>query len=132
MPNKTKQSRVTGRPGLGALLQEVVEAGRNWAEAELALARTELDDLRRRCVAALILAGVALAALLTALVVLAQTGVAIMTLYLGSEMAGGAAVGALLLLLAALCVMLMMRMVRWRAESPLFHWLTPRRKGTSS
>lgn len=119
MPS-TVASRPAVRPLLGRLAADTVR----WADAELDLAHLEFHVLLRRCIAAAIFAVAGFAALLTALVILAQTGVAAVAPNLG-DMAAGLAVGAAILALAALCALGLRRMFRWEAESLLFRWLAP-------
>lgn len=126
MLKSAKQIDVAPRAEIGQLLQRAAADSVRWAEAELGLVRAELGDLRRRCINAAIFAVVAVAAVLCALVVLAQAGVAAAAQYLGSEIGGGLAVGVLLLVLAAVCGMAVGRMFHWSPESLLFRWMTKR------
>ena len=126
MLKRAKQMDMAPRAEIGQLLQRAAADGVRWAEAELSLARAELGDLRRRCVIAAIFAVLAIATLLCALIILAQAGVAAAALYLGSEIGGGLAVAALLLVLTAVCSMIMSRMFNWSPESLLFRWMTNR------
>ncbi len=96
-----------------------------WANSELALARAELVVLRRRSITAAIFAAVGITALLAALIILAQAGVAAMARYLDSDIAAGLAVAALLLVFAALCVLAARRMFSWKGESMIFRWFAP-------
>jgi hypothetical protein len=105
----------------------------HWANAELDLAQIEFSVLVRRCIAGVVFAITGFAALLTALVILAQTGVAAATPALGSGIAAGLAVGVAILLLAAVCALGLRRMFHWEAESLIFRWLAspPQHKRTS-
>lgn len=116
---------LASRPALRPLLRQFAGDSARWADAELGLARLEFQALLRRCIGAVIFAAAGFAALLTALIILAQTGVAAAASNLGSEMAAGLAVGAALSLLAALCAWGMRRMFRWEAESLIFRWFAP-------
>ena len=126
MLKSAKQMDMSPRAEIGQLVQRAAADGVRWAETELKLARAELGDLRRRCVIAAIFAMLAIATVLCALIILAQAGVAAAALYLGSEIGGGLAVGALLLVLTAVCSMIMSRMFNWSPESLLFRWMTNR------
>ena len=124
MLESAKQLDAVPRAEIGQLLQRAAAEGVRWADTELKLVRAELGDLRRRCAIAAIFAVLAITTVLCALIILAQAGVAAAALYLGSEIGGGLAVGALLLVLAAACAMFMGRMFRWSPESLLFRWMT--------
>lgn len=126
MLKSTKQLDDPARPELGLLLQRATVDGKRWMAAELTLARAELGDLRRRCVTAAIFALVALAALLCALLILAEAGVAAAALYLGSEIGGGIAIGALFLVVAFGCLVVMALMFKWKPESLFFSWMRKR------
>lgn len=126
MLKSAKQMDMSPRAEIGQLVQRAAADGVRWAETELKLARAELGDLRRRCVIAAIFAVLAIATVLCALIILAQAGVAAAALYLGSEIGGGLAVGALLLVLTAVCAIIMSRMFNWNPESLLFRWMTNR------
>jgi putative superfamily III holin-X len=125
MPRTAKHARLPPRPEISSLLQQLAGDGVRWANAELALARAELLVLRRRSIAAAIFAAVAIAALLAALIILSQAGVAAMARYLGSDIAAGLAVAASLLALAALCALAARRMFSWKGESAIFRWFAP-------
>lgn len=126
MLKRVKDVDVAPRADLGELLQRAFADGSRWADAELKLARAELGDLRRRFFKAAIFAVLAVVAVMCAIIILAQAGVAAAALYLGSEIAGGLAVGLFLLVLAALCGVAVGRMFDWRPESLLFRWMTKR------
>jgi hypothetical protein len=126
MPRNTKQVDAPSRADIGELLHRATAQGRLWVEAEMTLARTELADLRRRCIAAAIFAVMAIATMLCALIILAEAGVAAAAQYLGSEIGGGVAIGALFLAVACGCAMVTGRMFDWRPESLLFRWMRKR------
>jgi hypothetical protein len=125
MPRHPDQALLPSRPGIGPLLQQLAGDSVRWANAELTLARTELLVMRRLCLGAAILATVGIAALLTALIILAETSVTALGGYLGSNIASGLAVAASLLVFAALCALATRWMFGWEAESLNFRWLTP-------
>lgn len=105
------------------LLRRLASDSARLADAEADLARLELRSLLRRCLAAAIFGVVAFAALLTALIILAQTGVAAVAPNLGSDVFAGLAVGAGILLLAVLCVFGLRQMLHWKPESLAFRWI---------
>ncbi len=111
------------RPAIGPLVRQFAGDSVRWADAELALARAELHDLGRRSISAMIFAAIGLAALLAAIITLAEAGVAAAAGYLGSDIAAGFAVATALLVFAAFCVMAMRRMFSWQAESVIFRWV---------
>ncbi len=118
-------SALASRPAIRPLLRSFADNSVRWADAELDLARLEFQTLLRRCIGAVIFAITGFAALLTALVILAQTGVEAAAANLGSNIAAGLAVGAATLVFAALCAWAMRRMFRWEAESLVFRWFAP-------
>ena len=116
--------RLRSHPPIATLLHELAGGSRDWAEAELALTRAEFADLRQRSVSALYYGlGVAFA-LLCAVFVLAQAGVAALAPYLGGVAGAGLAIGVALLVIAGVCALAMRRLLSWRAESLAFRWLT--------
>lgn len=129
MPDAPDTPRDVSRKSIVTLVLELLNDIRQWAEAELTLARTELDDLRQRLILVAILAVVAVVILLTAVIVLAQTGVAALAIYLGSEVYAGLAMGVVLIALAGICLLAMRRQLSWKADSVLFRWLAQGRRG---
>ena len=111
------------RAKIGRLVQDVTADGLRWAEAEAALLRAELADLRRRMVQAVIYSAVAFAALFAALVILAQAGVAWIAPYLGSNAAAGLVVSFGLLAIAAVFSITIRRAFSRRNRSILLRWL---------
>ena len=111
------------RAKIGQLVQNVTADGLRWAEAEAALMRAELADFRRRMVTAVICSIVALAALLAALVVFSQAGVAWIAPYLDSNIAAELVVGAGLLTIALASAFAVRRAFTMRSRSLLLRWL---------
>ena len=72
MPRNTKQVDAPPLADIGELLHRATTQGKQWVEAEMTLARTELVDLRRRFVTAAIFAAMAIAAVLCALIIVAE------------------------------------------------------------
>lgn len=125
MPRHSDQTRLAPRPEIGALLRQLAGDSVRWANAELNLARSELLALRRLCIAAAIFAAGGFAALLTALIILAQVGVGALAGYLGNDIWAGLVVAASFLVLAAICGLAMRRMFKWEVESFIFRWFAP-------
>lgn len=129
MPEAPGRQRDVTRKSIVTLLMELANDIRQWAEAELSLARAELDDLRRRLILVAIFAGLAVVLCITALIVLVQAGVAALAVYLGSAAVAGLVVGVALLVLAGICIVVMRRNLAWNADSVLFRWLAQGRRG---
>ncbi len=117
------------------LVRELASDGALWADAELALARAEAGVLLRRYVAGLAVGSVAFAAMIAALVILAQAGVAALLPYVSGQASANLIVGGLLLGLVLLLVFaanyLLTRKIR--PVSLIFRWLagTDARNGAS-
>ncbi len=101
------------------LSDQFTRDARRWANAEIALLRAELDDLRRRCMLGAFLALAALAVLISGLTILAQVAVAFAAPYLGSPGLAGLIVGAVLLAIVALLVKAAQRTLAWRGDNLL-------------
>jgi uncharacterized membrane protein YqjE len=124
MPRPAKQTRIAPRPAIGPLVRQLAGDSVRWMEAELTLARAELQVLRRRSIGAVVFAAIGLAAMLTALITLAQAAVAAATDYLGSAAWAGIAVAAGFLIIAAICVWGIRRMFSWETDSVFFRWFS--------
>lgn len=125
MPRHPNHTRLASRPEIGSLLRQLAGDSVRWANAELNLARSEVFVLRRLCIAAAIFAALGFAALLTALIILAQVSVGALAGYLGNDIWAGLVVVATFLVLAAICGLAMRRMFNWEAESFIFRWFAP-------
>ena len=107
------------------LFKELASDGALWADAELALARAEAGVLLRRYAAGLAVGLVAFAAMITAMMILAQAGAAALLPYVSGQAAANLIVGVLLLglvlLLAFAANYLLTRKIR--PVSLIFRWL---------
>lgn len=110
------------RPEFRTLLEQLAADGRSWADAELALAKVEMGELRRQAVKALVLLMLGFSAVFSSLVVLSQAGVAFLTPYVGSAEVAALIVGVGLLLLVGVLLLVMRNAFTWRAESIFFRW----------
>ena len=107
------------------LVKELASDGALWADAELALARAEAGVLLRRYVAGLAVGLVAFAAMIAAMVILAQAGVEALLPYVNGQASANLIVGGVLLglvlLLAFATNYLLTRKIR--PVSLIFRWL---------
>lgn len=124
MPDAPDTHRDAAHQTILTLLTNLVGNVRQWAEAEAILARTELGMLRQRLVTIAILGVVAAVVLFVALIILAQTGVAALALYLDSPVEAGAIVGVVLLVICGICAYLIKRQLSWPTDSLLFSWMS--------
>lgn len=110
---------------LPRLFKELASDGALWADAELALARAEAGVLLRRYVAGLAVGSVAFAAMIAAMVIMAQAGVAALLPYVNSQASANLIVGVVLLglvlLLAFAANYLLTRKIR--PVSLILRWL---------
>lgn len=120
-----------GRPGISELLGRLGADGRDWAEAELAMARLELGELRSHAMRMVLFAAVAFAAVFCAMVALSQAGIAALTPYAG-EALSALTVAGLLAIVVVLCVLALRQSFSWRTESIFFRWFGQRHMGGSS
>lgn len=119
------------RPDIRHLLERLSADGRGWAEAELALARAEIGELKGQAIKAVTFAVLGLAAVFTALVVLAQAGIAFLTPYVDGPGVAALIVGLVLLVLVVICALAMRSAFSWRTESIFFRWFGHRPTGGS-
>ncbi|WP_421696062.1 phage holin family protein [Aestuariivirga sp.] len=122
MLNQADAPHDSGRPGISELFERLGADGRDWAEAELALARAELGELKSQAMRAAVFASIAFAATFCAMVALTQAGIAVLTPLLGSEALAALIVGIVLVLLVIASAFSLMRCFSWRTESIFFRW----------
>ena len=119
------------RPEIRQLLERLSADGRGWAEAELAMARAELGELKGQAIRAVSFAIIGFAAVFATLVVLSQAGIAFLTPYVDSPGVAALIVGGVLLLLVAVSYFVMRSAFSWRTESVFFRWFG-RRPGSGA
>jgi uncharacterized membrane protein YqjE len=117
------------RPEIRQLLERLSADGRGWAEAELAMARSELGELKGQAIRAVAFAILGFAAVFSALVVLSQAGIAFLTPYVDSTGVAALIVGVVLLVLVAVSFLVMRSAFSWRTESIFFRWFGRRPSG---
>ena len=126
MLKHSDDSEVGERADIGSLLQRLAQEGRDWAEAEAALARIEIAELKKRVVKTAVLAGLAGGAVLCMMLALTQALITSLSGMITSV--GGAAlvVAGLFAVIAAVFLVAARRAVVWRTESIFFRWLGAR------
>lgn len=117
------------RPEIRQLLDRLSADGRGWAEAEIALARAELGELKGQAITAVASAIVGFAAVLCALVVVSQAGIAFLTPHVDGQGVAALIVGAALLVLVAVSFLVTRSALSWRTESIFFRWFGRRPSG---
>ncbi len=123
------EMRESDRPEIRQLLERLSADGYGWAEAELALARTELNALKGQLIRAVTFAILGFAAVFCALVVLSQAGILFLTPYVDGPGVAALIVGAVLLVLVAVSFLVMKTAFSWRTESIFFRWFGRRPPG---
>jgi uncharacterized membrane protein YqjE len=117
------------RTEIRQLLERLTTEGRGWAEAEFAMARAELGELKGHAIRAVTFAVLGLAAVFCALFVLSQAGIAFLEPYVGNAGVAALIVGGLLVLLVVVCLLVMRNALSWRTESIFFRWFGHRPRG---
>lgn len=110
------------RPEIRQLLEQLSADGRGWAEAELALARAELRELKAQAIKALTFAILGLAAVFCALVVLSQAAIQFLTPHVGGPGVAALTAGGGLLVLVVVFFLAARSAFSWRTESIFFGW----------
>ena len=113
------------KSGFSGLFKELADDGARWADAELALTRAEAGVLLRRYIAGFAVASVAFAAVIAAIVILAQACVIALLPYVSGQISANAIVGLILVGLVMLLA-LTARHLLTRKTPPLsliFRWL---------
>ncbi|MFN4140852.1 phage holin family protein [Aestuariivirga sp.] len=126
MLKQREETREVDRADIGALLQRLAADGRNWAEAEVTLARTELGELKAQAIRAVAFAMLGFAAGFCFLVVLSQAGIAFLAPLVGNTGVAALIVSAVLLALVGACFMVLRSAIAWRTESIFFRWFARR------
>lgn len=111
------------RPDFGQLFERLTTQGREWAEAEVSLARLELAELKSQALKAAGLAAIALGALICVMIALMQAGIAALLPHVPAPGLAGLIVAIVFALIAAGCGIAAWTAVSWRTESVFFRWL---------
>ena len=119
------------RPEIRHLLERFSADGRGWAEAELAMARAELGELKGQAIRAAVFAILGFAAVFCALVVLSQAAIAFLLPYVDGPGVAALIVGCALLVLVVAALLMMRSAFSWRTESVFFRWFGHRPPGGS-
>jgi uncharacterized membrane protein YqjE len=119
-PDEMQQAN---RPEIRQVLDRLSADGYGWAEAELAMARAELSELKNKAIRAAVFAILGFAAVFCALVVFSQAGIAFLTPHVDGAGVAALIVGGVLLLLVAVSFFVMRSAFAWRTESIFFRWL---------
>jgi hypothetical protein len=123
MLKKADETQQANRPEIRQVLDRLSADGHGWAEAELAMARAELSELKGKAILAASFAIVGFAAVFSALVVLSEAAIAFLTPHVDGPGVAALIVGGVLLLLVVISVLVMRRAFAWRTESIFFRWL---------
>lgn len=113
------------KPAFSELFRELAGDGARWADAELALAKAEAGVLLRGYAAGLVVVLLSFAALIAAIVILAQASVIALMPYVNDQALAGVAVG-LILLGGVVLLALTARHLLTRKTQPMgliFRWL---------
>jgi hypothetical protein len=122
MLKHTDEMQEANRPEISELIERLSAEGRSWAEAELALARAELGELKGQAIRAVTFAIVGFAAVFCALVVFSQAAIAFLTPHVDGPGVAALVVGGVLLLLVVLSYLVMRSAFSWRTDSIFFRW----------
>jgi hypothetical protein len=132
MLKHTDEMHEAHRPEIRQLLERLSADGRGWAEAELAMARAELVELKGQAIRLVICAIIGFAAAFATLVVLSQAGIAFLTPHVDGPGVAGLIVGGVLLLVGFVSYLVMRRAFSWRTESVFLRWFGRRPDGGAS
>lgn len=117
------------RPDIRQLLERLTADGRGWAEAEFALARTELNALKAQAIRAASFAVIGIASVFCALAAFSQAGIAFLTPHVDSAGVAALIVGSVFLVLVAGSALLIRNALSWRTQSVFFRWFGGRSSG---
>lgn len=110
------------RPEISRLLERLTAESRGWAEAELVLARLELQELKRQAISAAVYAVLGFAAVFAALAALTQAAIALLAPYVDGPGVAALIVAVVLVLLVVACALALRNALSWRTESIFFRW----------
>lgn len=129
MLKQADEMRQPDRPEIRQLIERLTTDGRGWAEAEVAMARAELGELKGQAIRAVTFAVLGLASVFCALVVLSQAGIAFLEPYVDGPGVAALIVGGVLVLLVIVCALVLRSAFSWRTESIFFRWFGHRPGG---
>lgn len=127
MLNRAAESDGNDRPDYCSLIDRLAQESREWADAELVLARIELAGLRAQLVRKAVFAAVGVLAALCVFMALTQAGILLLAPLMGSAGLAALAVALAFALVAAVCVLAMRRVPQVPRESLVFRWFAPKR-----
>ena len=119
----------TPRPDIRHLFERLSAETRDWAEAEIVLARAELNALKRQAIRAAIFAALAFAAVFCALWAFSLAGIVFLAPHVDGPGVAALLVGCVLLVILALSVLAVRNAISWHTESVFFRWLGRRPPG---
>lgn len=113
------------KSAFSGLFKELAGDGARWADAELALTRAEANILLQRYVTGLAVASMAFAAVIAALVILAQACVIALLPYVNGQISANAIVGLILVGLVMFLALTARHLLanKPRPVSMIFRWL---------
>lgn len=114
------------RPDIGRLLERLARESREWAEAEMTLARIELAELKLQALKAAGLAAIGFAFALCALLALTEAAIDAMSRVVATPFTAALIVAVILALVAIGCGLGARSAMAWRTESLFFRWLGSR------
>lgn len=129
MLKHTDEMQEANRPEIRELIDRLSADGRGWAEAEIALARAELGELKGKALRAAVFALIGFAAAFSTLVVLSQAGIVFLAPYVDGPGVAALIAGAVLLVLTATCFLVIRNAISWRTDSIFFRWFGSRPPG---
>ena len=126
MLNRSNDVDAGDRPDIGRLLERLARESRDWAEAEMTLARLELTELKLQALRAAGFAAIGFAFALCALLALTEAAIDALSRLVATPSAAALMVAVILALAAIACGLGARRTVAWRSESLFLRWLGSR------
>ena len=123
MLNRSNDVDAGDRPDIGRLLERLARESRDWAEAEMTLARLELTELKLQALRAAGFAAIGFAFALCALLALTEAAIDALSRLVATPSAAALMVAVILALAAIACGLGARRTVAWRSESLFLRWL---------
>lgn len=123
MLKQADEMQQASRPEIRKVLDRLSADAHGWAEAEFAMARAELSELKGKAIRVAIFGVIGFAAVFSALVVLSQAGIAFLAPHVDGPGIAALIVGGVLILIVAVSFLVMRSAFAWRTESMFFRWL---------